>query len=374
MSDLNIKDFLAYGAFLQTSEDHFKVLIGPFDRQDLRSEVDFKQRILIYKPDFWDFLTKSGHNLSNSSQKTVYAPAKVFTMSREEFICFLSSDCAEKPDLKWGEVSEAYFKEQFDWSESRFYEQKLVKSVPIIKQESIFDFKKENLLWCIKNLIQTKTFGWSYGFFENKRGMLGHTPEILVDWNQSQNSLSTVALAGTYAKDDIKNDSKERLFKEILEDNKIRNEHQIVIQDILNKIKFLSLDFKQGATEVLELKYLIHLITKFQINATTIEQAFQAIEALHPTAAMGIYPYDLNRLKEFSEFKLQKERFSFAAPFAIIEKEAIFCVVAIRNVLFSSDKIQIFSGCGITNDSQYEIELAELESKRESVKKMLGLI
>ena len=48
-------------------------------------------------------------------------------------------------------------------------------------------------------------------------------------------------------------------------------------------------------------------------------------------------------------------------------------IVAIRNILFTKDSIQIFSGCGITDESQYDLELGESENKRNSVKKMLGL-
>ena len=129
----------------------------------------------------------------------------------------------------------------------------------------------------------------------------------------------------------------------------------------------------QGETDILELRDLLHLMTEFQIETDHIEQVFDVIEALHPTAAMGMYPFNQDKLKEFSQFSLQKERRSFAAPFAIIEKDAVYCVVAIRNLFFDQKKVQLFSGCGVTAESQYELELTELQNKRESVKKILGL-
>lgn len=369
MSDLNIKDFLIHGAFLQIGEDRFKVLIGPFKKQDLNLTDNLGPVTLLYKPDFWDFFTDS----TKSSQKVVYAAAKAFTFHREEFIRFLSSAQSQKAEIKWNKVSELQFKEQFDWSKRIFSEQKLTKTVPIVKQDAQFVFKVENLLWCIQTLIQKKTFGWSYGFFQNNVGMIGHTPEILTQWSSTDQRLHTVALAGTYPKNEGQNSKiKTELFKKILEDKKIQNEHQIVIDDIINKIN-LKPEFTQGLTEVLELKYLLHLMTQFQVKVPTLKQAFEVIDVLHPTAAMGIYPFDLSMMKKFSEFLIQKERASFAAPFAIIEQHSIFCVVAIRNMLFSNDRVQLFSGCGITNESDYELELAELQSKRESVKKMLGL-
>ena len=88
---------------------------------------------------------------------------------------------------------------------------------------------------------------------------------------------------------------------------------------------------------------------------------------------MGLYPYSRAKLKEFLEFSLQKERKAFAAPFAIFDQDAVYCVVAIRNMLFAPDRVDIYSGCGVTSGSVYEHELTELQNKRDSVKKMLGL-
>lgn len=130
---------------------------------------------------------------------------------------------------------------------------------------------------------------------------------------------------------------------------------------------------QHGPTDILELKYLLHLITEFQLEANDIGQVFEVIEALHPTAAMGLYPNSKQKFKEFYNFSLQKERSGFAAPFAIVEEEMVCCVVAIRNIIFSSQQVKIFSGCGVTSASEYRSELTELQNKRDSVKKMLGL-
>lgn len=364
MTGLNIKDFLAYGAFLQIGPDLFKILVGPFDRDDSVNRGLLKQSTVLYKPNFWDFLNKS----PDFSQKSVYSSGKTYTLDREEFIYFLSTFKSLRPEIDWLMPNETQFRTQFEWSQKNFSDQKLSKTVPIIRQQGAVKFSSENLLWCIQNLVQKKTFGWSYGFFENNSGVIGHTPEILAQWSRIDRQLHTVALAGTYTKN-------ENSYNEMLSDKKILNEHQIVIDDILEKLSALSFKSKsiRGPTDILELKYLLHLMTEFQIEADNIEQVFEVINALHPTSAMGIYPYEVSKLKEFSEFNLQRERGLFAAPFAIVEKDSVCSVVAIRNLIFSKDQVQIFSGCGITNDSQYDVELTELQNKRDSVKKMLGV-
>lgn len=365
MTEHNFKDFLTCGAFLQTGPDVFKLLIGPFIQIPSAEVGRFNQQLLFYKPKFWDFLyVKEG-----LYQDSVYSVTESFNVTRDEFVQYLLSLKAQNPEIQWEPVNETRFRTQFDWSQQCFADKSLTKTVPIIRQSGRCQFKVENLVWCLLSLLQSKNFGWSYGFFENGKGMLGHTPEILAQWNKVDRQLHTVALAGTYAKTP-------EAFEQILEDQKVLNEHQIVIDDINHKLAALKFNVKinQGATDVLELRYLLHLMTEFEIEVESRDQAFAIIEALHPTSAMGLFPNSLIKLKDFSQFNLQKERGDFASPFAVIEKGAISCVVAIRNMFFNPDHVHIYSGCGITSESNYEVELTELQNKRDSVKKMLGLI
>lgn len=364
MTDTNLKDFLACGAFLQTGPDLYKILIGPFVKHPFAEAFSSKHPTLLYKPQFWDFL---GHN-SVQSQESVYSAATVINMDREEFIEFLSQFESAQPDIHWKNVNEAQFLAQFEWSQQQFAAGRLQKTVPIIRQQGEVGFGPSQLLWCLKSLLANRLFGWSYGFFENGRGMLGHTPEILAQWNELDSQLHTVALAGTYPRTP-------QAYDDIVNDDKIIHEHQLVIDDIEAKLMKLSFGarLRQGDTDILELKHLLHLITEFELEVPDTEKVCEVIAALHPTAAMGLYPPNRELYKQFYEFSLQKGRAGFAAPFAVFEPENVACVVAIRNILFNENSVEIFSGCGITRASSYELELTELQNKRDSVKKMLGL-
>lgn len=364
MTEQNLKDFLTSGAFLQTGPDLFKVLIGPFERVAAKDIARFKHTTVLFRPNFWDFLDQK----DQLSQKSVYVSSQVFTLDREEFIQFLAQIPAEAPLVQWKEVNEAQFKTQFEWSQSNFSQEVLNKTVPIIRQQGSSLFSAPQLVWCLNKMLEQNNFGWSYGYFHEGSGYLGHTPEMLAQWTRADHQLHTVALAGTYAKTD-------EAFEEIVEDQKVLNEHNIVIDDIVDKLSQLSFKSKsiQGPTDVLELKYLLHLMTEFQMEVADVEQTFEVIEALHPTAAMGIFPNNRLKLQEFADFILQKQRGAFAAPFAVVEPDSVYCVVAIRNLFFEPHAVQIFSGCGVTNESDCNAELLELENKRNSVKKMLGL-
>ncbi len=364
MTGLNIKDFLIHGAFLQIGPDLFKVFVGPFERHDSVQKALLKHPTLLFKPNFWDFLKYDG----SLSQKAVYSAQNSALFDREDFISFLATQMSLMPKVDWAVINESDFRSQYDWSQKNFNEESLFKAVPIIRQQGATQFSAENLVWCIRNLIQLDTFGWSYGFFENRKGYIGHTPEVLAQWSRIDHQLHTVALAGTVAR------SKGAEI-DLLSDAKIRNEHQLVVDDVTDKLSRLSFVSKsiQGPTDVLELKYLLHLMTEFQLEAADLDQVFEVINILHPTSAMGIYPHNGEKLKEFSEFSLQALRSTFAAPFAVVEKDNVSCVVAIRNMFFDESKLEIFSGCGVTRDSNYEDEVIELENKRNSVKKMMGL-
>lgn len=364
MTEQNLKDFLNSGAFLQISPDLFKVLIGPFERVSAKDIAPFKHNTLLYRPNFWDFLEQN----DEFSQKSVYVSSQVFTLNREEFIHLISPLAATPPNIEWKAVNEEQFKAQFEWSQRNFANSILSKTVPIIRQQGASLFTSANVLWCLKKLLEQNSFGWSYGYFQDGAGYLGHTPEILAQWTRADRQLHTVALAGTYAKTHT-------AFEEIVEDQKVINEHNIVIDDIIDKLSQLSFKSKsiQGPTDVLELKYLLHLITEFQMEVADVKQTFEVIHALHPTSAMGIFPNNRAKLQEFSDFIIQKQRQAFAAPFAVVEEDSVYCIVAIRNMVFEPHEVQIFSGCGVTSESNCEAELLELENKRSSVKKMLGL-
>ena len=113
-------------------------------------------------------------------------------------------------------------------------------------------------------------------------------------------------------------------------------------------------------------------MTEFQMEVADVEQVFEVIKALHPTSAMGIYPNNPEKMLQLSNFILQKQREAFAAPFAMVNQDFVYSVVAIRNLFFEPHQVQIFSGCGVTHDSNCEAELLELKNKRNSVKKNAG--
>lgn len=361
MSEANLKDFLACGALLQTAQDSFKLLLGPFKPCTSPAEGLLLSDVLLYKPDFWTFLSDK----SKPEQKTVYSCRKSFSFNRGELIEWLGQTSSEKPEISWSAPTEADFKAQFDWSFRLFKEKILKKTVPIICQKGVGQWSIQNKVYVLQKLLEIKNPGWAYAYFDEQSAMIGHTPESLCIWDLKSKTLRTMALAGTYAKTP-------EAFEKILKDQKNRQEHEFVVEDMKTQLSGLK-GLSVGETGIQELQYILHLKTELTLPVESQSEALNVIGRLHPTSAMAMYPRKPELLAEFSGFNTQKDRKDFASPFAFVEADRVTCVVAIRSLKFSGHTTEIFSGCGITIESQYESELSELETKRNSVKKMLGL-
>lgn len=359
MAKLNMKDFLTDGAFLQTGPHMFRLLQGPFKPVHDLSEPRLAQTSLLFKTSFWSFLA----HRENIAQNSVYEPHSAYSLSREEFIGLLASEASQKPEAHWQPATVREFQEQFEWSQGLFKSETLQKTVPIICQSAKAANGDANKVYILQQLLKNENFGWSYGWLAPQESWIGHTPETLLTWNGIE--AQTMALAGTYPQGS-------EAVQSILQDPKIRREHNYVIEDITEKLRGLSL--KLSKTHALELKHLVHLKTDVSLPCNSLEVFIKFISKLHPTAAMGVFPDRIEQLRRMSEFALQKKRDSFAAPFGIVESSTAQIVVAIRNVLVQPEALHIFSGCGVTAESVFDSEVSELENKRNSVKKMMGLV
>ncbi len=114
-------------------------------------------------------------------------------------------------------------------------------------------------------------------------------------------------------------------------------------------------------------------MTLLEIQNVNRNQALQVLKSIHPSAALGIYPRVLEEYENLKKFDLQQKRFGFAAPFGFIKNQSLLIVAAIRSFHFTADSVTLFSGCGVTAESLFKDELSEVEKKRNSVKKMMGM-
>ncbi|MCB0370587.1 MAG: chorismate-binding protein, partial [Bdellovibrionales bacterium] len=303
---------------------------------------------------------------SKNIQSFRYQNIKALT--NEEYRTFLKKAWqllgrAELVDFKpnWKPIDEIPFHESFDKIKQAIDSGWISKAVPIAYQKATMDqfsfidlSKKISFLYKLtsahSNLIP-------YGQWTSEQGFMGITPEVLFDLEGRV--LSSMALAGT--------STKTTEVESFLADPKERQEHQIVVNDIAEKLKEFG-ELHLGHTQVYELPFFNHLKTNVIVNLKEEVSFIKLLTQMHPTSALGIYPNN-DYWNEFINLPNQKERKNFGAPWGFKLGSKSFFLVSIRRLEWDSHQVVIPAGCGVVAQSDFDKELAEVQRKINSVKK-----
>lgn len=264
----------------------------------------------------------------------------------------------------WSEASFDQFEEQFTFISSRIQQGELIKAVPVAFARRLGEPTQAEMLQWIKNCVLTakkQNHLYGYGYWQGHKGMVGLTPEVLFEKNK--NHITTMALAGTLPLAEKPN----RL--PLMEDAKERGEHQLVVEDITTQLSlFGSVD--RGDTQVLLLPGLEHLKTQIQVESTQVTLS-ELVQALHPTAALGVWPrhYGLEFLTQFTE---QKKRAYFGAPIVFeLSQDHAIALVMIRGLMWNRGETLLGAGVGQVAQSQLEREWREILAKQKMVKSLI---
>ena len=185
------------------------------------------------------------------------------------------------------------------------------------------------------------------------------TPERLYrrqDRTISIDALSSTVPRGTNPDDDG------RLEQKLLESDKQRREHRIVIDGMLDDIGALcDSSPAAGRTVVMKLDRIQHLYTPIMGNLRHGVSDAEIIEALHPTPATAGRPKaaaleKINRLEAF-------DRGWYAAPIGLMSRDDADFAVGIRSAVVRKETVSVFSGAGIVSGSDPDGEWREIESK-----------
>jgi menaquinone-specific isochorismate synthase len=253
------------------------------------------------------------------------------------------------------EPSSADFARTFEDISARIRAGEFEKVVPMVCEEYEFAGPLARAMFSAE--IHGGRF--SYGFEFGEEGMAGHTPELL--FTVEGGVLKTMALAGTAPAGG----------PSLLDDPKEMHEHRLVIEHISSELARFG-QASVGATVERVYGALKHLYTPLEFKLSRPARFEELVTHLHPTAALGGWPR-----KPAVEW-LEKQPFHagrgrFGAPFGYVDGEDMTCVVAIRNVQWKANRLQVSSGCGVVGESQVLKEWKELELKRQSIFRALGV-
>jgi menaquinone-specific isochorismate synthase len=223
--------------------------------------------------------------------------------------------------------------------------------------------------YVLDNLWKQQPDSFIFSFEQDKSCFIGATPERLVK-KTGEEVLST-CLAGSIARGQTL-DEDEKLGNELLNDEKNRYEHHLVVETIQQALEpfceELNMPEKPG---LMKMKDIQHLYTPVVGRASEQTSMLNMIEKLHPTPALGGVPRDKALHVIRREEKM--DRGLYAGPVGWMDAygNGEFAV-AIRSGLLKEDESYLYAGCGIVADSDPESEYRETQMKFRPMLRALG--
>jgi menaquinone-specific isochorismate synthase len=200
------------------------------------------------------------------------------------------------------------------------------------------------------------------------QSFIGASPERLLSVHDRQ--LITDALAGSASRGrTLRDDAK--LAHRLLNSDKERREHQVVIDFITQTLTQFGLDLRlDSVPNLLKLSNIQHLHTPIQTVVPTKLHPLEILAELHPTPAVAGMPRDMacQKIQQYEGF----ERSLYASPIGWVDTQgnAEF-VVGIRSALLDGHRARLYAGAGIVAGSDPEKEFAEVRLKLQALLRAL---
>jgi menaquinone-specific isochorismate synthase len=381
----SIREFLSSGWVL--SLDSKQILVGWGEGRAAEAPENRSGFASLFAPDFYLETNAPWRVFSRWEQLDRDAFAAIIGSAIESMgfpkeSAYTSGFEASGRPFHWTEPKEETFFSYFETIRKNMVTDGLQKAVPVVFAEAKGELTFARKLHILRSLLRLPSTLHLYGYWSQdaqgrSEGILGATPEMLFEKGKLAGEFETVAIAGTLAKSQGEAAAANvREGEELLSDPKERLEHQIVVDDIRDVLAPLG-QVEVGDTGVLELPTLFHLKTPIHGRLREGAKFEDLVRVLHPTPALGVAPRRLG-FTEMRRWDEPSRRWRYGAPFGIMARlkngdEVGKCVVAIRNIQWQDQLIRLGSGCGVVGASDPVREWRELQLKRESVRRMLGV-
>ncbi|HEY9851018.1 MAG TPA: isochorismate synthase [Leptolyngbyaceae cyanobacterium] len=197
---------------------------------------------------------------------------------------------------------------------------------------------------------------------------IGASPERLIrirDRKLETDALAGSAPRGTTATEDA------YLAERLLNSEKERHEHRVVIDFIVQRLSNLGLNPQRlPLPGFLKLSNIQHLWTPIRGIIPMGIHPLQILAELHPTPAVAGDPRDI-AMKEIRHYE-GFDRAVYAAPLGWVDHRGNSeFIVGIRSALINCDRARLYAGAGIVAGSDPDKELAEIQLKLQALLKAL---
>lgn len=287
-------------------------------------------------------------------------PESLVAIERDDFLEGIRELIPQRLELLNIQNSDDDFVQDFEAIQKIFSLEPDLKKIVSVAHSEYKMQQGRHPLGCLADFVKLE--GSLYGHWRDGKGVLGVSPEPLYV-KQGQNFFVR-SLAGTIATD-VSN------YEYLLtNDKKERYEHQLVIDDICQKLTGKAEELIVGETLVRSFGKMAHLQTDIHFQSAELSSE-SIVKLLGPTAALGGYPQDLSNsyLRQLSYYKREKEERYFGGVLGLDIEDLSFALVGIRNIFWDSHKklAEIHSGCGVVRESLIMKELREIRRKRDSI-------
>lgn len=343
---LSISEFIQEGIIMSSVAG--KVIIG-FGKQQ-RHHSQQENKFHFYSPDF--FLTSSTPWITCEN---------IIEISISELLSFFNLSQCE--NIQWTSPTFLQYEKTFEELQRKFVSAELQKAVPFLIETTTSKMTTGRLKNCLQHLLHyaEKHPVYVYGIWNSHDGILGATPEVL--FKKENLSLETMACAGTC-------DANTEMF---LKDPKELYEHQLVVQGIVESLSPYG-KISKKELQLLSLPNLTHLVTPIKVKLNQQMPFESVVKALHPTPALGAWPREKGK-DWLKKYQMQIDRKRFGAPIGFVNNESNFsaCYVAIRNVQWDNNGMQIAAGSGVVPQSSVNFEWQEIQNKISAIKRIMHL-
>ena len=199
------------------------------------------------------------------------------------------------------------------------------------------------------------------------QNFIGASPERLISIHDQK--LTTDALAGSAPRGKTAAEDND-LANRLLNSEKEKREHQVVIDFITQSLYKLGLVPQKLPPQLRQLSNIQHLWTPIQAKVPTNLQPLEIVAELHPTPAVAGAARNIacTEIRSYESF----ERGLYAAPLGWIDyRNNSEFIVGIRSALIDGDRARLYAGAGIVAGSDPDKELAEIQLKLQALLKAL---
>ncbi|MFN6569421.1 isochorismate synthase MenF [Dendronalium sp. ChiSLP03b] len=225
-----------------------------------------------------------------------------------------------------------------------------------------------NLFKSLDNLRQIHPNCYIFSTSNGKgQSFIGASPERLISIHSQQ--LITDALAGSAPRGKTPAEDAANANR-LLESEKERHEHLLVIDFITQRLSQLGLLPQVLAPRLRQLSNIQHLWTPINAIVPANVHPLKIVSQLHPTPAVAGAARDIAcaEIRRYESF----ERGLYAAPLGWIDSHGnCEFIVGIRSALIDGDRARLYAGAGIVAGSDPDREFAEVQLKLQALLKAL---